>query len=219
MLVSSNQPITRFRASRIPPAADARAPRCRNRRGFGSKNHPAKPKRWIFSVGPPNPTRPAPSARRRRRWTHQAIEASCPTPKRLQSCDKNYSLRFLLQHCKFSPKKFSIPTLDFRKALPRSCSHGTPLPCGQSAPQTNKSPWRGNLLDEEPSKSHVGHASRMPSKKPPAFGRKMFNHTARARSPRPNRPAAPAARRGHGRPARVWLWRRNLIDAKPQGPM
>jgi hypothetical protein len=30
--------------------------------------------------------------------------------------------------------------------------------------------------------------------------------------------AAPAARRGHGRPARVWLWRRNLLDADPQGP-
>jgi hypothetical protein len=35
-------------------------------------------------------------------------------------------------------------------ALPRGCSHGTPLPCGQSAPQTNKSPWRRNLINAEP---------------------------------------------------------------------
>lgn len=83
------QPLTKFRASRILPAADARSPRSRNPRGFGSKNHRAKPTRWIFSAGPPIPMHPAQGARQRRRWTHQAIEASCPTPRRLQSCSKN----------------------------------------------------------------------------------------------------------------------------------
>lgn len=83
------EPNTRLRASRILLAADARSPRSRNRRRFGSKNHRAKPKQWIFSAGPPIPTHPAQGARQRRRWTHQAIEASCPTPRRLQSCSKN----------------------------------------------------------------------------------------------------------------------------------
>jgi hypothetical protein len=146
----------------------------------------------------------------------------------LQSCDKNYSLRFLLQHCKFSPKKFSIPTLDFRKALPRSCSHGTPLPCGQSAPQTNKSPWRGNLLDAEPSKSHVGHASRMPSKQPHREGtlpetkppcRASREKGARASRPcmalasKPHRCETPRSHVGHA------SFARGVLSVTPPGPL